>query len=64
MLVRTTSPPRRDQTASSVVDHACVVAAFAAAACMASFLGRFGLFVWPRPERSDAGARDAVFMLE
>ena len=49
----TTPAPVPTHTASSVLDHACVVAGFAAAACVASLLGRLGLFVWPGPERSD-----------
>ena len=50
----TTRPaPVPTHTASSVLDHACVIAGFAAAACVASLLGRLGLFVWPGPERSD-----------
>ena len=49
----TRSSPVPTHTASSVLDHACVLAAFAAAAGMASLLGRFGLFVWPGHERSD-----------
>ena len=49
----TTSQPRHDQTASSLLDHACVVAAFAVASAIASLLEDVGLFVWPPATSSD-----------
>jgi len=45
--------PSPAHTASSVLDHACVAAGFAAACAVASVLGRLGLFVWPGRAASD-----------
>lgn len=46
---------------SSVLDHACVLAAFGAASGIASLLARFGLFVWPGPSRSDVAGWPAPY---
>jgi exopolysaccharide production protein ExoY len=51
--MKTRLPPRHARTASSVLDHICIIIAFAAASGIASFLGRFGLFVWPGPISGD-----------
>jgi exopolysaccharide biosynthesis polyprenyl glycosylphosphotransferase len=45
--------PSHERMASSVLDHASVIAAFFLAAAIASILERFGLFVWPGPGPSD-----------
>ena len=51
--MRTGLPPSSARTTSSVLDHACIVIAFVAASGIASFLGRYGLFVWPGPVSAD-----------
>lgn len=51
--MRARLPEGPARTASSVLDHACIIVAFVAASGIASVLGRFGLFVWPSPSDAD-----------
>jgi len=51
MSTRLPASPAR--TASSILDHACIMMAFVAASGTATLLGRFGLFEWPRPTSTD-----------
>ena len=51
--MKKTLHPSPAHTASSVLDHACVAAGFAAASATASVLARLGLFVWPARAPSD-----------
>jgi exopolysaccharide production protein ExoY len=63
-LMRTRLPSSSARTTSSVLDHASIIVAFVVASGMASFLGRYGLFVWPGPVSADvAGWPKPYFVL-